>query len=380
MSPTTSCFSGRKFGFRRSLLRVSAVVFRHHLVQDSRGVLVRQIDGHAGLQPCKAGKGKRLEEGQVGGGKALWQQNVGRQIEEAEIPRHHADHLARNRVDHNLASDDLLVAAEPPQPIRVRKDDGLGRPWRIVLDRKPAAQQGLNAQCRQSSLRDGNGVDLLGVAVAGHRRRTLCPHTELLECRRMLLPCRIEARPDPHVAGSLASQLAGVEDANQRFSFGVWQRTDEYCIHDTEDGRVGADAECEREDGGAAKTGIPADHSQRMASVSQQPFQESQRIHLIDVLADQGRAAELSARGITCRRGVHAARDELLCRDVQVELDFIALFGIGLVAAQKSPPVCKPIHDWLPCAGFRMRPMARTNSSQREVCAASCFLPSGVSR
>lgn len=55
-----------------SLLRELAEVSRNGLVQDSRGILIRAIDGDASLQPCNAGVRERLEW-QVCRGKTLWE-------------------------------------------------------------------------------------------------------------------------------------------------------------------------------------------------------------------------------------------------------------------------------------------------------------------
>ena len=58
------------------------------------------------------------------------------------------------------------------------------------------------------------------------------------------------------------------------------------------------------------------------------------------------------------------------------EFELLALFRIGSFASEESPP----IHRCFPVTGFRMRPIARTSSSHRDVCAASCLFPSGLSR
>ena len=50
--------------------------------------------------------------------------------------------------------------------------------------------------------------------------------------------------------------------------------------------------------------------------------------------------------------------------DVQVEIELLALLGIGFITAEESPPV----HPCFSVTGFRMRPIARTTCSQRDVC------------
>src|SRR6266542_4108359 len=127
MSPVISRFSGR------------------NLVQDSRGVLIGKINGDSRFQPCNAGIGEGFEW-QVRPGEALRKHNVGRKIKEPECLRHHTDHLAGNKVNHNRAAEDSLIAAEPPHPIRVRKNNGFRRSRPVVFDGKPAPQEWLSAQ------------------------------------------------------------------------------------------------------------------------------------------------------------------------------------------------------------------------------------------
>jgi hypothetical protein len=76
------------------------------------------------------------------------------------------------------------------------------------------------------------------------------------------------------------------------------------------------------------------------------------------------------------RAAARSAFDILFRREVQVELEFLLLFGIGKIAPKEAFPVHLPFSG----RGFMMRPMARTSWSQREDCLASCFLPSGVRR
>ena len=76
------------------------------------------------------------------------------------------------------------------------------------------------------------------------------------------------------------------------------------------------------------------------------------------------------------RGWLHSAFDVLFRRDIQIEIELLVLFGIGFITSDEPPPV----HPCFSVTGFRMRPIALTTCSQRDVCAASCFLPSGVSR
>src|SRR6266446_8684852 len=111
-----------------------------------------------------------------------------------------------------------------------------------------------------------------------------------------------------------------------------------------------------------------------MARVPKRTFNECKRVHAINLLADQRRVAELPLCCCPGRGWFHSAFYVFLRGDVQVEIEFLALLGVGFITAEESPP----IHPCFSVTGFRMRPIARTTCSQRDVCAASCVFPSGV--
>ena len=118
------------------------------------------------------------------------------------------------------------------------------------------------------------------------------------------------------------------------------------------------------------------DHAQGVAHVANHVFDERDSVHLVDLLANQRRVAQLLARRGSRLGRFHSAFDILFRREVQVELEFLLLFGIGKIAPKEAFPVHLPFSG----RGFMMRPMARTSWSQREDCSASCFLPTGVRR
>jgi hypothetical protein len=62
------------------------------------------------------------------GGQTLREEEVRRQIDEAKIPRHHADDLVRNEIDDHSTAENLPVASEPSLPVSVAED-------RSTLDR-----------------------------------------------------------------------------------------------------------------------------------------------------------------------------------------------------------------------------------------------------
>src|SRR5205823_14344272 len=56
--------------------------------------------------------------------------------------RHHADNLARPRIDRDGAANHSSIAAKPPLPVAVAQQENLVRPGRVILLRYPPPQQG----------------------------------------------------------------------------------------------------------------------------------------------------------------------------------------------------------------------------------------------
>src|ERR1044071_7292235 len=113
-----------------------------------------------------------------------------------------------------------------------------------------------------------------------------------------------------------------------------------------------------------------------MARVPPSTFGKCKGIHPINLFPDQSRISEFPLSHFPCRRWVESALDVLFCGDLQVEVELFALLGIGFLTLEEAPPT----HPCFSGMGFRMRLIALTSCSQRDVCAASCLFPSGVSR
>jgi hypothetical protein len=113
-----------------------------------------------------------------------------------------------------------------------------------------------------------------------------------------------------------------------------------------------------------------------MARIPQHTLHKYERIHAINLLTNLGRVAEFPSRRGAGLGWSHPAFDVLLRGGVHVEIEFLVLLGIGFIPAEESPP----FHPCFSVTGFKMRPIARTICSQRDVCATSCRLPNGVSR
>ena len=86
---------------------------------DASDVLVGLSHTEAWLQPADAVVTELV--GPVGG-HALREEEVRRQVDEAKIPRHHADDLVRNEIDDHSTAENLPVASESSLPVSVAED------------------------------------------------------------------------------------------------------------------------------------------------------------------------------------------------------------------------------------------------------------------
>ncbi|MBA2306088.1 MAG: hypothetical protein H0W08_26150 [Acidobacteria bacterium] len=89
-------------------------------------------------------------------------------------------------------------------------------------------------------------------------------------------------------------------------------------IDDREHGRVGADAERQRHDGGNGKGGRPPESAERIANVLRHLFEQragANRAHCFFHLLD---ATELDQRRAPRARGIHSARDVFVGQQIGV--------------------------------------------------------------
>ena len=179
-----------------------------------------------------------------------WVFEVGRQH---EVARHDADHLKRLAVQLNRAPDYGGIAAVSARPQAVPDDDEV-RPVRDVLrGRERATGRRRNAEDRKQVRSDIPRGNPLGFSVAGdvdlpvapgtHRRQGLSTSAVVddFSCRH---PGFVERRP-----------LA--PDHHRPIGIVPGQRPQQNGVYDAEDGRIGADAERQRQNRDRGKRRIP---------------------------------------------------------------------------------------------------------------------------
>jgi hypothetical protein len=85
------------------------------------------------------------------------------------------------------------------------------------------------------------------------------------------------------------------------------QRAQPHGVHELEDGRVGARAEREGEDGDGREGRIAAQQPRAVAQVLPEGFEEADRVHRVDLFADEGGVSEPAVGGGAGDVGAHPA-------------------------------------------------------------------------
>jgi hypothetical protein len=103
---------------------------------------------------------------------------------------------------------------------------------------------------------------------------------------------------------------------------GIGQRPDQDCVDDAEDSRSRADPERQRQDRGEREAWARANHPQRHAKIVSEPFEPADVVHLVRLLTNAQRTAELLSCRQPCLVKGHPFGAKVIdaFRDVEIEL------------------------------------------------------------
>ena len=161
-----------------------------------------------------------------------------------------ADNRHRIVVHEDLLADDLRVARKAAGPVVI----GQHHDWMPLIDLvvlsgiEDAARRGANTEHREVIARDQLRLQPLGAIVDADRGRHDAPAQHFRQRRRPLLIVLVDGirmHPHAHVA---AVVLATLVQHDQLFGMLDWQLAEQDLVDQREDGRVGPDAERQRED------------------------------------------------------------------------------------------------------------------------------------
>jgi hypothetical protein len=136
--------------------------------------------------------------------------------------------------------------------------------------------------------------------------------------------------------GRAVRGAAGGMLGNRHQSIGMreTQRTQEHRIHHAENRRFGAHAERDRKHYRRRKTGVPAQHAERVAYILGKPLDRSPASHLARHFLDQSEIAERAASRRCGLRAAHPRPHPFLDFHVEIGLQFL----VELVVAHVSSP------------------------------------------
>jgi hypothetical protein len=237
--------------------------------------LLHLPDGHAGFQPAddvvvlavarpRRGRSHRERDDDVGvGGVAEGRHHL---VAQRKGLGQDADDLIPAAVQLEPASDGAAIAAIAAHPCRVAENRACGRRLGVFLGGEQAADFGPCAEHRQQVGRHAQRADPLGLAAAaGEVLVRAVADRHVLEPRPGVLDVEILCGREP----VLADPEAGRSIPQDHQAIGVWvrQRMQQQGAGDAEDGRVGADAQGEREHRREHESGIPPESAERVAHV-----------------------------------------------------------------------------------------------------------------
>src|SRR6266704_6817289 len=180
-------------------------------------------------------------------------------IKEVKSLRQDADDLPGFAVHNNVAADDGSIAAKFAAPIAVSEHDGLRSARRIILQGEGAAEQGRDAEERESAVCDSQGRNLFGLGHTGHAHGVARVKTDVLESAVLF------AEDEVVGGGQLEffelDARGGKPDTYHSIGFGLGQRLEESAFEDAEDNRVAAYAGGQCDEGDSGEQGGAAEPS-----------------------------------------------------------------------------------------------------------------------
>src|SRR5579872_2165100 len=246
-------------------------------------------------------------------------------------------------------------------------DAGRSAAAAIIGDCQKAAPQSLDAQYAKEIAANKKSLRVADLAARREVERSLAP------CQhpgKSLLPIadafpeRIGQLRMPATKVSLRPTPIGDFYFRQLLRILYRQGSQTHGIEQLENRSVRADTERQRCHGDQRKTGIQPQQAHPIAQVLPERFQESDAVHVIDLLPDKKRVSQLPARRIAGFPRRHSARHVLPGFDFEMRFKFPCAFGIPAGTAEEADPTHVSILRWakhaangtyelIPAAGLR---------------------------
>jgi hypothetical protein len=166
------------------------------------------------------------------------------------------DDFARFAIDVKGLAQDGRRATKPFLPITVAEDDGVGRAGRIVLTGEQSAEDGGNAEKRESAVGDVKGVDLFRLGAASDANGIAIVNTDVLKGAILFAIDEVIGGSDVEILDVDAG--GGEPDADKLVRTRIGKRLEENAFENAEDDGVATDAGGERDESNdGEKRGTP---------------------------------------------------------------------------------------------------------------------------
>ena len=278
--------------------------------------------------------------------------------------------MARPTIDGSAA---VLLLPEP-----VAEDDAGSRArFSIVGRRQQAADVRRHAERLKEIAADPDSLCGSRLAAAGQVERHGAPgehlgegllplahgaHNGFVMIGRRLM--KRPVRPFPFVSMLISTSCCGILDR---------KRPEAHRVDELEDGRVRADAERERQDGDDRESGIEPQEARAVAQVLPDGLERARSCSSGRSPRGSGWDSRAFDAPPPARVSRHSARHLLVDLRREIRLELAPALVVPIPPTKEASPAHSRFSVY--SAGRRMRLMARTISSQRLVCSASCVGP-----
>ncbi len=268
--------------------------------------------------------------------------------ERVERGWHDADDLVRKPVQSDRPAHDAGIASEPALPQPRRQDDDLLTAGSVLVRPVEPSMQWRHAKHIVKVGRGSHAEDALGRAFVREVEAAVISSREMFKGRDLIPNVVV-------VPARCAPQLAPPGRERQQHPFWLIERvgTQHHGVDDTENGRCGADAQRESEDGCGREAWMKPALTQCEDDVLAefiQPLSASNRP--ITAVTDRGElrvhavyVAESANRLLTCGLWIQTAIDQLLRPQIDVMPELVADFYIDGNAPQERTEPLPDLHD-----------------------------------
>jgi hypothetical protein len=225
----------------------------------------------------------------------------------------------------------------------VAEDDGALPPGPVFAGQCRAADHRIDTERRQKTRGNERSGDLLRLASEpreGESARRPGDRADGGEAPGFLLQ-----REEIGVRGR-ACPLLGIvlhADEDEPLGIGVGQRLQQDRVHNAEDGRVGTDAETERQHGDRGEGGGAAHHPEGVAQILEEVLEQTASRLVARVLLESLAASEGDERRPPRIGRAHPGVEILPGLHVDVKLDLIIQVGVDRLPPERSVQADQPI-------------------------------------